>query len=141
MGPRLAGNGSRARPVKRTEQERQDFITVAAATMARNPTPAERRLWTALEPLGWRRQVVVSVPRLKHPERRDYYILDFYYPKLRRCIEVDGGYHSKRRGRDRRRDMRLAVHGIRTLRLTNRQVLDKYGLAALVARIEMWRGT
>jgi len=54
-----------------------------------------------------------------------YYILDFYHAGAQLCIEVDGGIHKKQKGRDRRRDTRLATMGIKTLRFDNWQVFEK----------------
>lgn len=109
------------------------FIQAAAERMKLSPTKAEARLLGALAPLGFLRQWPIAVPRLKHPERVDYLILDFFHEKWRLAVEVDGGVHARQRGRDRRRDTRLATLGIRTLRVTNREV--ERDLDAVVARI------
>ena len=95
--------------------------------MARCPTSSEARLWSILEPLGgWERQRVVQIQHFhRYPGKKWRYILDFYNHQLGLCIEVDGPIHARQRGRDRRRDKRLALHGIRTLRFTNREV-DEY---------------
>ncbi len=105
-----------------------------ASLMRTNPTKAEAALWRALEPLGFLRQVPMALPRLKHPSRLDYYVLDFYHARRKLCIEVDGGYHRKRKGRDERRDRRLAQHGVRTLRIANAEVLDDFEATVALIR-------
>ena len=63
------------------------------------------------------------------------YELDVYYPRIRLCVELDGGGHD--RPSSRRRDAELArdchADGIRLLRLRHRHVFDEQSL--LVARI------
>jgi very-short-patch-repair endonuclease len=109
---------------RRTSGERKAFCEARAAEMVAAPTGAEERLWTVLEPLGFERQVHV-VCWTKNGGRSDY-ILDFGWPDPPRlCVEVDGSSHRNKKGRDRRRDNRLRIHGIRTLRFSNNQVLKK----------------
>jgi very-short-patch-repair endonuclease len=51
--------------------------------------------------------------------------VDFYWPRPKLVVEVDGwAFHRTRAAfeRDRRRDARLAAAGIRVLRLTDRQL-------------------
>ena len=45
------------------------------------------------------------------------YIADFVAPAVRLVVEVDGGYHARRRAADARRDRVLARLGYRVLRL------------------------
>lgn len=108
--------------MRRSREETAQFLAIQAERMRHNPTPAEAKLWEKLKPLGWKRQYEIT-GETKNGGRWAY-ILDFYHPRTRICIEVDGGIHKKHRGRDRRRDTRLATIGIRTLRITNRQVMD-----------------
>ena len=62
--------------------------------------------------------------RRQHPAGP--YVLDFYCAEARLCIEVDGETHNfgDRPERDERRDALLALHGIETLRIAARDVLD-----------------
>jgi very-short-patch-repair endonuclease len=99
------------------------FIEAHAERMRRSPTPAEAKLWDALKPLGFERQVPMRIRRLKS-WRYDLYILDFYNSARKLAIEVDGSIHRKRKGRDGRRDRRLSAHGIQTLRIWNDEVLN-----------------
>jgi very-short-patch-repair endonuclease len=60
------------------------------------------------------------------------YIVDFWCP----CgivIEIDGSSHIGREGYDKVRDLRLGEHGIRTLRFTDKEVLNNR--AAVLALI------
>jgi very-short-patch-repair endonuclease len=52
------------------------------------------------------------------------YFLDIYVPKLKLAIEIDGGYHSYRRQIDIVRDKDFDSIGIRTIRVSNKNVLD-----------------
>jgi very-short-patch-repair endonuclease len=69
----------------------------------------------ALERLRFRRQ---------HP--LGPYVLDFYCAEARLAVEVDGLAHSLGDGpaRDARRDLWLADHGVRVLRLAASRVLE-----------------
>ncbi len=84
-------------------------------------TSAEATLWKILkgkqmEGTNWRRQFSVGS-----------YILDFYCPALRLCIELDGKPHYTIDGdlHDYNRDCWLLEnHGIQTLRYENKEVFD-----------------
>ena len=59
-----------------------------ARELRREGTAAEERLWNGLR--GWR----FAKFRRQHPLGR--FILDFYCPAARLCIEVDGGCTTRR---------------------------------------------
>lgn len=117
-----------------TEEQRACFRQRRADEMRRHPTEAELRLRKYLEPLGFQFQVSIEIPRLRKEGVVDGYILDCFQPGAKLCVEVDGGSHAKRKGADGRRDRRLAVAGIRTVRVSNREVLGK-GLDGALGRI------
>lgn len=82
-------------------------------------TDAEMLLWSKLrgkqlKGLQFYRQKIIGD-----------YIADFYCPKSRLVIEVDGGQHFDVEGRekDRERDDYMAYAGITVLRFSNRDVL------------------
>lgn len=54
----------------------------------------------------------------KHP-----YFLDYYLPKYKIAIEIDGGYHRARMIEDKERDRDFAKIGIRTIRIDAKDVL------------------
>ena len=82
-------------------------------------TSAEATLWLSLkgkqiEGVRWRRQFGVGP-----------YILDFYCPQLRLCIELDGAQHNTMQGSEndlRREEWLLQIHGIRTIRFENKDI-------------------
>jgi very-short-patch-repair endonuclease len=73
-------------------------------------TPSEQRLWLAIRggALGvwFRRQVPLG-----------RFIGDFVAVSARLVVELDGGYHARRRAADARRDRALQRLGYRVLRL------------------------
>lgn len=66
------------------------------------------------------------------------YILDFYCPKLRLCIEVDGKYHSKNeiKSKDVYRTNTLNSFNISVLRFSNDQIA--YSTQNVVQKIREW---
>jgi very-short-patch-repair endonuclease len=64
------------------------------------------------------------------------FILDLYCPSERLCIEIDGGSHDDptASANDRSRDDFLLAHGIRTLRFSNKEIIDS--VEAVVRIIE-----
>ena len=77
-----------------------------------NMSVCEQILWRRLKGrragFGFRRQYPVG-----------QYVLDFYCPEARLCVEVDGEQHEPTLERDGARDRWLAERGIETLRLRN----------------------
>jgi very-short-patch-repair endonuclease len=89
---------------------RSALLQVRARQHRHAPVPSEAALWRLLSGgklgVGFRRQIVIG-----------RYIVDFVAPGRRVVVEVDGGYHARRRGADARRDRELAALGYRVLRL------------------------
>jgi very-short-patch-repair endonuclease len=89
-------------------------------------TPSEERLWLELRGgrLGvwFRRQVPLG-----------RFIGDFVAASARLVVEVDGGYHARRRALDARRDRALGRLGYRVLRLEAQLVEQR--LEEAVARV------
>lgn len=52
-------------------------------------------------------------------------MVDFYCAELLLGIEIDGGYHNKRKNYDEERDKYLGWRGIRVVRYKNEDVKDK----------------
>ena len=89
-------------------------------TLRRNMTDAEKLLWSKirgkqLSGLQFYRQKIIG-----------NYIADFYCPKTRLVIEIDGGQHYSADGKekDRARDEYMARGGITVLRFSDREVLE-----------------
>lgn len=53
------------------------------------------------------------------------YVLDFYCPKIKLCIEVDGEQHELTRTKDTRRDAFLAKFGILTIRIPSLELFGE----------------
>ena len=87
--------------------------------MRKNPTQAERKVWEFLRnfPLKmWRQKPI------------DNFIVDFYCPKLKLVIEVDGDSHFTSEGTvyDAERTKVLEGYGLQVIRFTNHQVLYEF---------------
>ena len=90
-------------------------------------TESEARLWSALKgrQLGvqFRPEVVVG----------GRFIVDFLASSIGLIVEVDGGYHARRRAADASRDRKLVRLGYRVVRVSAELVLAD--LAAAVALV------
>ncbi len=86
--------------------------------LRKNQTDAELQLWqevrgNRLEGCKFYRQYSVGP-----------YILDFYCPKARLAIELDGSQHVENRDYDRQRSLFLNGHDITVLRFWNNEVFN-----------------
>jgi adenine-specific DNA-methyltransferase len=90
-----------------------------ARRMRREPTDAERKLWHLLRD----RRLGGFKFRRQHPVGG--YILDFFCMEKMLSVEADGGQHYDPQGLayDQRRSSVLTEHGIRTLRLSDYDIL------------------
>ena len=101
-------------------------------------TPAEATLWKFLKGrqinnLRWRRQFSIET-----------YILDFYCPAARLCIELDGASHFSPDGGsndERRTESLWQKHGIRTLRFENKLIFEQPENILETIRIALAEGT
>lgn len=112
---------SRSRRVKAWKHTR-------AAEMRDAPTRAERALREALT----RRTTLMFLCQAPLYG----YIADFYFPRHRLIVEVDGSSH--RPEADARRDAALLRRGLKTLRFTNARVLNP---AAMDEILDLIRAT
>jgi very-short-patch-repair endonuclease len=74
----------------------------------------------------------------------DKFILDFYSPECKLCIEADGGQHytDKCKQRDEARTQALAVFGIQVLRFSDRDILNNgEGVYEVIQRVIEARDT
>jgi len=111
--------------MRRTPEENRAFIEAVRLEQTQNPTKAEQMLKPYLETIGFEHQRPMwAKPRNGMIQDRPY-CLDFFHPDLMLCVEVDGSAHRYRRTRDRRRDKDLEYMGIRTIRITNGDVLHR----------------
>ncbi len=79
-----------------------------------NPTAAEKMFWQVL------RKYPYTFLRQKPLGR---FIADFYCSKLLLIVEIDGDAHDLRKYMDKERDEYFQIRGIKTIRITNEQVL------------------
>jgi very-short-patch-repair endonuclease len=104
-----------------------DQVRRAAKELRQPMTVAEQKLWSAvrrngIDGLHFRRQ---------HPVGP--FILDFYCPRAKLAVELDGAIHDRQVARDLARTEGLETLGIRVLRFRNEAVLNE--LAHVTARI------
>ena len=84
--------------------------------LRKNMTPEEKHLW-----YDFFKNLDITVHRQKVIFD---YIVDFYIPRCKIVIEIDGSQHYEKENRknDIERDFKLKSEGIKVLRYTNRQV-------------------
>jgi len=95
----------------------KDLIMIARE-LRNNATPSEKKLWTRLRQkkflgLDFYRQKIIG-----------NYIADLYCDKKRIVIEIDGGYHINRKKEDGNRDAFMLEYGIKTIRVSDTDVLN-----------------
>ena len=97
-------------------------LKIFRKTLRNNLTPAEATLWKHIKNkqiynVQWRRQFSVGP-----------YILDFYCPKARLAIELDGKEHYTIEGDkyDCERDIFISSKGIKILRYENKDIWESF---------------
>lgn len=90
-----------------------------ARDLRKNMTDAERLVWSKV------RRKQVNGHQFYRQKVIENYIVDFYCPKAKLVIEIDGGHHysDKAVEKDKLRDKNLESLGIRVLRFSNLDVL------------------
>lgn len=114
-------------PERRIRRIHPPLLT-AAKELRRKGTPAEDHLWSALRD----HQVRGLSFRRQHPVGR--FILDFYCPRKKLCIELDGAVHDAQQDYDAVRTEALNRLKIRVIRFQNDEVLQN--LPSVLRRIE-----
>lgn len=91
-----------------------------AQDLRKNMTSQEKHLWYDFL-RGYR-------PRFYRQKPVLIYILDFYCPRVKMAVELDGSQHYEESGAvyDAARNQLLQDFGIRTLRFTNRQIEEDF---------------
>lgn len=89
--------------------------------LRKNMTDAERRLWSRI------RGKQLKGYQFYRQKPIGEYVVDFYCPKSKLIIELDGGQHYTREGKekDSARDEYLAGEGLQVLRFSDREVLTQ----------------
>jgi very-short-patch-repair endonuclease len=83
-------------------------------------TDAERKLWSMLKGkqlLGY---------KFRRQQGIEQYVVDFYCPRAKLAIEIDGATHCspQQKAADRQRTERIKSHGIAVLRFNNTDVFE-----------------
>ncbi len=94
-------------------------LTPKARENRKNPTPAERKLWS--EVLQRKHFESLKFTRQKPVDR---FIVDFYCAALMVAIEIDGDSHAEQKEHDRQRSARLNALGIEVIRYTNEEIMN-----------------
>lgn len=88
-----------------------------------NITPSETHIKNILKELNYN----YNFQHIVFIKYTQFYILDFYLPELKICIELDGLHHyndPKQLSHDKERDISLKTKGIDTIRLSNAKALS-----------------
>jgi len=93
-----------------------------------NPTYTEKILWISL----CRRQICDV--RFLRQYSVNHFVIDFYAPKIRLAIEVDGSSHIGKEDYDKARQEYIEDFGIEVIRFTNENVLGN--INKVVSQIE-----
>lgn len=103
-------------------------LVARARELRKNMTPAEKKLW----------HLYLKTFKFRVLRQRpiDHFIVDFYCPKFKLVIEIDGDSHFTDEGQayDRERTRRLEGYGLRVIRFTNQDVMRE--LERVCGRIE-----
>ena len=93
-----------------------------AHELRKNMTGAEKKIWHE-----FLKNIDCTVLRQKP---LDNYIVDFYCPKYKLVIEIDGGIHTTAESRvyDELRTRVLEGYGLRVVRFSNQDVLDEFSM-------------
>lgn len=103
----------------RTTSDIQSFLKKEANRMKKNPTPAEEEMKKCLE----NAKIRFQFQSIKF-SKGTYRIFDFYIPKHRLVIEVDGEYHNPTYDEKRDKQVHQHHHSLTILRFSNKEVLQ-----------------
>ena len=91
-----------------------------AKELRKNMTPAERKFWN---------EYLRTFPHRVHRQRPiNHYIVDFYCPKLKLIIEVDGDNHFTPEAQeyDQKRTETLQGYNLKIIRFTNQEIMNNF---------------
>jgi very-short-patch-repair endonuclease len=99
----------------------KDQLKHKARQLRKNMTDSERVLWSRL------RGKQISDVQFYRQKPIGEYIVDFFAPRTKLVIEVDGSQHleEEQAEKDRYRDEYLATVGLKVLRFNSREVLEE----------------
>ena len=87
--------------------------------MRQEPTPAEKRMWVLV------RDGRIDGHKFRRQHGIEAYLADFYCAETSLVIEVDGPIHATQQEQDAYRQMILETLGLRVIRFSNYDVLNK----------------
>ncbi|MBE6752299.1 MAG: endonuclease domain-containing protein [Ruminococcaceae bacterium] len=95
---------------------RNNQLTGFAKTMRKNPTDEEKKIWYGL--------LRYITPKFHRQRIIGNYIADFYCPKLKLVVEIDGGQHNSEENLmyDKTRTEYMSEFGYEVLRLSNNDI-------------------
>ena len=128
--PEGYGTDPRARTTRRIRGNSRDLM-LAARSLRSSMTEAEQVLWQALR--GGR----VNGLRFRRQHPVGPFVLDFWCPRIKLAIEVDGEIHTDQQqaARDAERTAHPEAYGYRVLRVRNDDVLNN--LAGVLHQIRL----
>jgi very-short-patch-repair endonuclease len=93
-------------------------LTERARELRRSSTRAEQKIW------HWLRHRYLGDHKFRRQHPIDNYVLDFYCPELKLCVEVDGQSHDTETAvlYDANRTRFLLARGVTVLRLRNEHI-------------------
>jgi very-short-patch-repair endonuclease len=91
-----------------------------ARKLRKESTAAEKKLWDGLLK-NFKFRVLRQRPI-------DHFIVDFYCPKMKLVIEVDGAAHYSKEGKeaDRERSRVLEAYGLQVIRFSDHEVINHF---------------
>lgn len=102
--------------------------------LMRSATKYEWKVYKALP--EWLRRNATRQRAFQHLGHT--YFFDIYIPCAKVAIEVDGGYHITRKGKDQLRDLIASLYGIKTFRITNEDVMRPNELRFFLLVVEQY---
>ena len=89
--------------------------------LRKSMTDSENRLWSKI-----RRRQILDVQFYRQKPIGDY-IVDFYAPKVKLVVEIDGSQHldAESASKDRLRDEFMHKSGLKVLRFNSKEVLEE----------------
>jgi very-short-patch-repair endonuclease len=93
-------------------------VRTRAKELRQEQTPAERRLWRVL------RDRAVNGLKFRRQHPLDGFVLDFFCPEARLCVELDAAVHDAQQDRDEARTAQLEARGLRVIRFRNDEAED-----------------
>lgn len=132
----LAGHPCMLEKPETKATKRRSVAKKYSSNLKKRATKAENRFRNKLNQLKIKYKFQHIIPNT-----HTFYIIDFYIPNERLCIELDGGYHEDpiQQRRDRKRDKFLVSKEYKVWRLTNEEA-DQISLEEISSKITSCKG-